>query len=273
MSYKTILVHAQDDDATQGRSRLAVDVARLFDATVFGVGAESWFPIAALPEYGYVPGDVLADLEAAALKRIEAAKGKFHDLARGAGRPCLWTSTVDTPCDALLQHARSADLIVISRVADPGAEGLVARPSDVVLGAGLPVLIAADGLGGLDADHVVIAWKNTRECRRAISEAMPFLERASGVTLAQAGAEDRDALHQELEAVSGRLLRRGVRVEAEILPSGHHVCESLESLAARKGADLIVMGAYGHSRLRENVFGGVTQGFLERGTTHVLMSH
>jgi nucleotide-binding universal stress UspA family protein len=274
MSYKTILVHAQDDPATEGRIRLALAVAGLFDAAVFGVGAESWFPISTLPEYGYVPGEVIADLEQDAVSRLESAQHTCHALAREAGCEVIWSSELDIPRDALLLHARSADLIVASRPVDGGAEGLVVRPADLVLGAGLPVLLKSDRLATISAEQVVVGWKNTRESRRAVTEAMPFLRRAKGVTLAQAASEaEVETAQADLDAAAGRLLRQGVAATTEVITAGGHVCEALESLAARNGADLIVLGAYGHSRLRETVLGGVTQGFIERATVHVLLSH
>jgi nucleotide-binding universal stress UspA family protein len=274
MTYKTILVHAQDDPATEARVRLAVSVAGLFDAAVFGVAAESWFPVSTLPEYGYVPGEVIADLEREALGRLESAKHKCRAVGREAGCEVLWTSELDTPREALLLHARSADLIVASRPEGVSAEGLVARPAELVLGAGLPILLKSDRLATITAEHVIVGWKNTRESRRAISEAMPFLRRAKGVTLAQvAPTTSIETMRADLDAAAGRLHRQGVAVSTEAVTESAHVCEALESLAARRGADLIVLGAYGHSRLRETVLGGVTQGFIERGMVHVLLSH
>ena len=76
-----------------------------------------------------------------------------------------------------------------------------------------------------------------------------------------------------MHAVAGRLHRQGVAALTEVIAESGQVCEALESLAARNGADLIVLGAYGHSRLRETVLGGVTQGFIERATVHLLLSH
>lgn len=274
MSYKTILVHAQDDPATLERLQLAFCVAGLFDAAVYGVAAESWFPISTLPEYGYVPGEIIADLEREALGRLENAQHKCRALGREAGCEVIWNSEMDIPREALLLHARSADLIVASRPMETKAEGLVARPAELVLGAGLPVLLKSDRSATITAEHVVVGWKNTRESRRAVTEAMPFLRRAKGVTLAQvAHGATADTVKADLDAAAGRLHRQGVAAATEVITEDGHICEALESLAARNGADLIVLGAYGHSRLRETVLGGVTQGFIERATTHVLLSH
>lgn len=274
MAYKTILVHAEDDPAADSRLDVAFTLARMFGATAFGVAAETWYPIAALPEYGYVPGDVMEGLERESLQRLEAAQARFRDRAKAAELDAIWLSELDYPRDALIRHARAADLIVASRLSPTSGEGRAARPGDLVMGAGLPVLIAAEGRSSITAEHVVVGWKNTRETRRAITDAMPFLTRASGVTLAQAAREDETGTARaELEAAAGRLTRQGVQVSVEVLADRPHVCEALESLAARRGADLIVLGGYGHARWREIVFGGVTQGFLERGAVHVLLSH
>lgn len=274
MTYKTVLVHAQEDPAEDGRVELALSVARLFGATALGIAAETWYPIGVLPEYGYVPGEIIEGLERESLIRLDAAQHRFRELARSAEIPAMWGSELDYPRDALTRHARAADLIVVSRPAAPYAESRVVRPADLVTAAGLPVLIKADARAAISAEHVVVGWKNTRESRRAVSEAMPFLKRASGVTLAQVAHDaDLEGARFDLEATAGRLSRQGVSVSIEAIPARAHVCEALESLAARRGADLIVVGAYGHSRLRETVFGGVTQGFLERGSAHVLFSH
>jgi nucleotide-binding universal stress UspA family protein len=275
MSYKTILVHAQDDPAAHGRMRLALDLARLFEGTALGVAAESWLPVTALPEFGYVPGEVMADLERDALARLDRAKTEFLGLAREVGCGATCEALTDLPGEAVIGYARAADLIVASRPGELSSEGLVANPAHLVTAAGLPVLVAADNLASISAEHVVVGWKDTRESRRAISEALPFLKRAKGVTVAQVTSpgDGLDDVRKELDEVAGRLLRHGVHAAPEVVPASGHVCEALESLAARKGSDLIVLGAYSHSRLRENVFGGVTQAILQRGAVHVLLSH
>jgi nucleotide-binding universal stress UspA family protein len=272
MAYKTLLVHAADDPAADGRVDFALSVGRLFGATVYGLAAEACCPFAAVPEYSYVPSEVLKGLEQEVLQRLEAVQSRFAARAQAVGVDAIWALETDFPRDALVRHARSADLVVVSRPADPYIEARAVRPADLLMGAGLPGLVKADARSEIFADHVVVGWKNCREARRAVTEAMPFLARASGVTLVQA-ARDGDVDRADLEAAAGRLARHGVKVSVEAVAECRNICEALEAVAVRRGADLIVVGGYGHSRWRETVFGGVTQGFLERGVLHVLLSH
>jgi nucleotide-binding universal stress UspA family protein len=274
MAYKTILVHAEDDPTADGRLDLALSVGRLFGATTLGVAAETWYPFAASPDYSFVPGEVLENLEQECLRRLEGAQLRFQERVRAAGLESLWASEVDFPRDALIRHARSADLIVASRCAGPHSEARSCVPADLIMGAGLPVLVKAETKAAITAEHVVVGWKNTREARRAVTEALPFLERASGVTLAQAAHDGEvETARADLEAAAGRLARRGVKASIKVIQDCRNICEGLESVAVQQGADLIVVGAYGHSSWRETVFGGVTQGLLEHGVMHVLFSH
>jgi len=131
------------------------------------------------------------------------------------------------------------------------------------------VLLTADGEETFNGEHVVIAWKDTREARRAVSDALPFLKRARHVTIV--AAEAGEASFFELVR---RLERHGVGAQVEtIKPSHGHVAAALEDTAAKLGADLIVAGAYGHTRLGEWMLGGVTQDFLTGCSKFLLLSH
>jgi nucleotide-binding universal stress UspA family protein len=274
MDYKTILTHARADAAFHARIELAMSLAQMFDATLYGVAAEMWEPAIARPEYGYASAGGFEDLVRRTHDRLEAARAAFETLASKSGRALPCVSVEDHPRKALAWAAQAADLVVAdrSRPADP--EGLAASPADLVMASGLPVLLMADELRTIRAERVVVAWKNTREARRAVSDALPFLRRAAETHLVQvAGEPELAAACDDLDAAAGRLTRHGIAVNTHALREDSDVCETLEAFARIKGADLIVLGAYGHSRLRELVFGGVTRGFLKRGSVHVLMSH
>ncbi len=143
-------------------------------------------------------------------------------------------------------------------------------PGDALMHLGGPALIVPPTIDHLSAKHVIVGWKDTREARRAVRDALPFLKRASEVTLITiddgAGGDGQDAL---------RLLQThgvyAVRVRRDAL--GATVAQSLVEAAAEHGADLIVTGAYGHGRLREWVFGGVTRDLLAGSPICCLMSH
>jgi nucleotide-binding universal stress UspA family protein len=140
--------------------------------------------------------------------------------------------------------------------------------------AGAPVLVAAEGSARLSAEAVIVAWKDTREARRAVSDAMPFLKRARKVVVvavtgdgaARGGADG-------LAEVADRLAGHGIAAEVEVAPKGgRSVAEALEDAAGRHGADLIVTGAYGRSRLQEWWLGGVTEDFVAASSKFLLLS-
>jgi nucleotide-binding universal stress UspA family protein len=180
----------------------------------------------------------------------------------------------DYPSRALVRSARAADLIVMSPKS-PGAAARTADPAEVVMTAGRPVLIVPNGASHFRGSAVVVAWKDTREARRAIADAMPFLLAADQV-IVQAVCED-DAVEAsafQTDDVVANLKRHGVRASAKVtrIPA-EGVAHELERVARLNGADLIVAGAYGHSRTREWVFGGVTDDLIHRPKCFVLLSH
>lgn len=271
MDYKTILVHAQAEAAALPRLEAAVALGGRFGATVMGVAAETWYPVAAMPDFGYVPAEVLDELQSDSQARLAAAEARFRSLLEGAACAGLCVTEMDYPRDAMVRSAACADLIVASRPSRTEAETLCAFPGDLIMSSGLPVLLVAQPAPPLAARRIVVGWKNTRESRRAVSDALPFLRRAETVHLVQiARAADREVALGELALVAGRLTRQAITVETTVLPEHGGVCETLESHAKSLGADLLVLGAYGHSRLRETVFGGVTESFLQQAAIHVL---
>ncbi len=154
-------------------------------------------------------------------------------------------------------------------------ERMVASPANVIMEAGLPALLAPAGEATLSGRYVVVAWQNSRECRRAVGDALPFLARAERVFLVRvAGGSAGEKDPSGLEEVAGRLKRHGITVEAETKASAMaSVALDLQQAADRHGADLIVTGAYGHSRVREWVLGGVTRDLIGGASKFVLFSH
>jgi nucleotide-binding universal stress UspA family protein len=274
MSYKTILVHAEPGHVSDRRIATAIALAKTFDAALIGLGAEAFEPV---PTSGFAMAD--GAVYEAIRQRIErdlpAAEQRFRCLTAELKEPIAWVSGVQDPCSELVVHARSADLIVASRPAPGEGHAFAASCADLVMRAGLPVLIAPDAGPAISADRVLVGWRNTREARTALTGAMPFLTRAEAVILV-AIAPDMDvgAAHAELEQVAQRLARHGARVTSQVIAKAKAgVAEDLERAADRNGADLIVIGAYGHSRVREWALGGMTEDFIASSSKHVLMCH
>ncbi|HLK24935.1 MAG TPA: universal stress protein [Caulobacteraceae bacterium] len=274
MSYKTILVHAEPGHVADRRMAVAVALAERFDAALIGVGAEAFEPV-------YSSGFAMADgaIYEAIRQRIEkdlpAAEERFRRAASALSQPVYWVSGVEDPCSELVIHARAADLIVASRPAAGEGHAFAASCADLVMRAGLPVLIAPDAGEPFTGRRIVVGWKNTREARAVLTAALPFLTSADEVVLTAIVPEvEVAAQHAELDQVSRRLTRHGARVATEVIAKARAgVAEDLERAADRHGADLIVVGAYAHSRVREWALGGMTEDLIASSSKFVLMVH
>jgi len=272
-TYKTLLVHAEPALASSHRVEAAARLARDLDARLIGLGAEGFEPVTTPDAFtGYAAGEWVALIQEQIGKNITAAEAAFRRDA--AGVEIEWRTVQDYPHKALAQMAHAADLIIMSPRSE-AARTCSADPADVVMSAGRPVLMVPTGRHHLRATSVVIAWKDTPQCRRVISDAMPLLQRAeSVVVLAICKPDAVDAAVFETDDVVANLKRRGVEARSQVISAAHEgVTNEIERVATASGADLIVCGAYGHSRLREWALGGVTDDLIHRPHQFVLMSH
>jgi len=143
------------------------------------------------------------------------------------------------------------------------------------MGAGRPFLVVPGGVKALAAEHILIGWRDTREARRAIRDALPFLRQAKHATVIEICENDqKEAARHQIDDVVLYLARHGVtaegRVETRLTGSG---ADQIIRFAEEEGAQLLVTGAYGHSRLNEWVFGGMTHDLLTSSPICCLMSH
>lgn len=269
----TILVHAEPALASSHRVEVAARLARSLDARLIGLGAETFDPGPYSGAFlGYAGAEWVGLVQEQIEKNLAAAETAFRRDAAGADVD--WRTIQDYPHRALINTAHAADLIVVSPTGDRG-DLQSADPADVVMSAGRPVLVVPEGRSHLVGMNVSVAWKNTRECRRALTDAMPFLQRADEVVVHAVVKPDMaDVAVFETGDVVANLKRHGVEARALVTTIEDNAVEiELERVAGLNGADLIVAGAYGHSRLREWAFGGVTDSFLHRPTCFVLLSH
>jgi nucleotide-binding universal stress UspA family protein len=276
MSYASILVHAETDPSAEPRLALAAELANQFDAALIGVGAEIFEPPAAAMAMGYADAETLAAEARAIQDDLKLAESKFMEAARNVRGDVEWRSGVDIPQDALIHQARAADLVVAGpRRAEPWSLHSHAGPGDLVMQTGRPVLIVPTDLARLDASSIVIAWKDTREARRAVADALPFLKRAGQVLIAEV-CETREQVEARTRVadVADYLARHGVKASVAVRKAGPGgAAGTLLEIADMQDAGLIVAGGYGHARFREWVFGGVTEAFLSGCRKPVLLSH
>lgn len=275
MPFTSILTHVSDDEESSHRLRLARDLAVSFGCELIGGGAE--VPELYLSSRGLAwprPGYRLHDAELEIAARLARQSDKFA-VAEGIGKIAhRWMAGIAEPAVFLAANARGADLIIASR---PTPDSLTCNfpvPANLILSAARPVLLAPEGKVAPHFENIIVGWKDTREARRALLDALPFLQRASNVTIvAVHEADDREQTDAALTDVVRRLVMLGVESKAKILdPARHGAASAFLAFADKEHTDLLVVGAYGHSRLRELVLGGFTESLLS-APRPVLFSH
>lgn len=275
MTIKTVIVHVEPSDACEDRLRAAARLARRFDACVVGLGAIAEEPILTSP---YVAANV--DLSEALRVRIRAdlasARARFESSDAGRAPGSRWVQSIDFPARALALHARGADLIVASRSGRHSDPAYRPDAADLIMNAGAPVFMSRvePGADPVPPRAALLAWKDGREARRALADALPFLQTAERAYLLRVtgprGGEPEAGWADEMLA---RLARHGVKAEPVVEQAGEGgVARTIEHAAAARDVDLISIGAYGHSRLSEWALGGVTQDLLEASRFDILFS-
>ena len=218
-------------------------------------------------------GQTLPDAE-----RADALERRFRAELPLSGLDGEWHMLNRADLAELIQLAKAADLTVLGQYPGNNSGGATwLHPDDVMVDSGRPVLVipyagAVERVGR----SVLIAWNGTREANRALHDALPLIDGAEAVTVMHVGAQqaDLDRDRPALERIVRHLGRHGIAAQAEeSLHPAISVRDALLSRAADLGADMIVAGAYHHSRLRETLLGGVSRDLLDRMTIPVLMSH
>lgn len=277
MSYKSLLVCLDERPRSEATAEFAVQLASQYGASV--VGAYIGSSLRTWPVYGLDAGMGMAALDAEYLQLIaENAKNTeamFKAKAAAAQQPIdRWLSLESAPWPEVAAAARCVDLCLMGQAE---LEGAVTSyypdlPAVLTMGSGKPVLVLpAVGTYSLPGRRVLIAWNGQREAARAVADALPFLDSADSVAVVAVGPLPKQATLDEFRAY---LSCRGITPQVEHVPATDlDAGNLLLSRAADLGADLLVMGAYGHSRLREVVFGGVTRNMLRHMTLPVLLSY
>ena len=270
LGFGAILTPVHLGSGAEATIRFAAKLARCLSCRLVGTGADQLD----LPYFGDGTGVVDAVLvenaRAVVQENLAKASALFHRAADGV--VLEWRDAVEQPISFTLSQSRAADLVVLARQGqgDPALGRMGVAPGDIVLELGRPILLVPPDVDALMARSVVIAWKDTRESRRAVQDALPFLVRAEMVSVLSVGA-DPDA--DGAQDVCGYLAQYGIAARTVTRPAGSDIVDEITDLVRQQGADLIVAGAYGHSRLREWIFGGVTRDLIESTPVCCLMSH
>lgn len=280
MSYKTILVHVDESARLGARIDIAARIALHENAHLVGVGLTGVSPFVGqnvIIESG--DGYINAYIDTLRLQ-ARAGLALFDRHTANLELPSVERRLVDDEtAGGICLQARYADLVVLGQT-DPAEPDVVIGndfPEFVSLQSGCPVLIVPYA-GTFDdfGRNPIIAWDGSRQARHAVCDALPLLQRAAQVEIAVFNAEERTGTHgpQPGADIAIYLTRHGIRVNVhEAVVPHDDIGNALLSRLADTNADLLVMGCYGHSRLREIVLGGVTRTILSAMTVPVLMSH
>ena len=273
MSCAAVMVYVDADGTPERRVRLSATLADKFNATLIGLSAIAIRPPMMVKGFAM---DRATEAEVAALSTKLADKGSwFHNIARAEHRKLEWRPVFDFPGNAVAREARSADLIVIGQMSGPGDTYSSLEPGDAVLRIGRAALIVPDSATSLRAQRVVIGWKDCREARRAVQDALPFLGDATRVTITEiCRSGEEEAARNHLDDVALYLTRHRINAGPKVIiqQEGSGAAQLIK-LAEDEGADLIVTGAYGHGRLGEWIFGGMTNDLLATSPICCFMSN
>lgn len=275
MSYKTIMVHLHMGDPNAALLQVAKNIAERLNAKVIGiiVGQQTQM----IYGRGYAMMDFF-DLEDAQLeKNITTAETLFRDAFKGFSGHLEWRSTItrEPMINYIVSEARSADLIITGVSPTDFYEGPAAvTAGEIVMKSGRPVLVVPVKTEKLMLDNMLVGWKETREARRAIADALPLLQLAKQVTVVEvAGKSDKKATNQHLQDVASWLKLHNIKASCLTHIIKDDDVTDFVAIAKNQKANLVVAGAYGHTRLREWALGGVTNELLHSTNFCSLLSH
>lgn len=277
MTYKTLMVHLELDSDNTSLLDVAADLANEFDATIIGIAACQ--PCQVMYDEGFTAGEAMVADWAEIEREIAAAETSFRKALGGRVKNLEWRSaiTYEPLASYIATQARAADLLITRP--DRGAS-LLDNTRRVKVGklaedAGRPVLTVPHEITRLAPRNALIAWKDCREARRSVADALPLLRLAKHVTVLEvARADDRKGVRGRVEDVARWLKSHGITADAVDAPRNHSVESDLYAEIIERDCDLLVAGAYGHSQLAEFILGGVTRDLLIDPRYYcVLMAH
>lgn len=274
--YANLLVYLDPDRDNTALLKIAGELAERHGAGITGISVSQ--PISAVCSQGTLPGDILDLDENEVQQGMQKANEQFHTLLRGRVPRLAWRSSNvsnEKPVDYVARQARCADLVVTHSDYDKALFDEARRISaaDLVMQAGRPVLAVPAPLGTLAARHVLVAWKDAPAARRAVADALPLLKQAKQVIVAEVTDAPPSQVPDGANDVAAWLTQHGVAAESVVERANGDTGNQLLTLALANDADLIVSGAYGHHRLREWAFGGVTRSLLAQNGMCALLSH
>ncbi len=275
MTIRQILIHVEPGDTGERRLRYAVSVARHFDAKLTGLSVKLSPQTMAFAMMG--DAQAYAAISEVCDENCVAASKLFGNVTENSGLKLDWREGTGVPAEIIAAEAACADLLILGRGNQDDLTGPFydVQPADVILSCGRPVLVIPNRPPEqFRARRVLIAWKGTAEATRAVHDALPLLAEAEEVVLAEIVSRHYTPTYAApASMMADHLKAHKVPVMVRRIDQTNDAGELLISAAQQAGCDLIVAGAYGHSRLREWALGGVTRTFLDSQAMPFLLSH
>ena len=272
MEIRSILVNLDVDFFSPPIVQCASDLAKRFNADLIGVAAsplsQSYIGIDSGAAYATYYQQEREQIEA----RLRALEEEFRSFA-GNSIKVDWYPFVEIPNQSMVSLAQRADLMITASHMGENNYPRSLNVGELVLTAGRPVIVVGSDIAKIRADKILIGWKNAREARRAVVDALPFLNTASEVVVATISEGNLLGEKAALQGVLSWLRRHDIKARGDVYPRQGTAGETLEQIGKEAGADLIVTGGYGHSRLREWFLGGMTSDLLANPTTNRFMSN
>jgi nucleotide-binding universal stress UspA family protein len=274
MSYATLMVHVDADAELSGRVRVAAELAERFGAHVIGVAG--WAPMSVFLAEEARDDPAASESRLQDMRALLDQKGKAFRAAVGKADPHVeWRAVLDFPTEVVAREARAADLVIIGNTRENKDPFRALDPGQLLLKAGRPVLVVPSSVASLVPRRVAIAWKDVREARRAVRDALPFLQQAENVLVVEIVEEGTiDQAGHHVKDVANYLARHGVEIIADrVRPADVTAANALLRMIEEQNIHLIVAGGYGHSRLGEWAFGGVTRDLMAESPICCLFSN
>ena len=255
----------------------AITVANAFEAHVLGV-AFAYEPVIPGTVMGGIPPEFIESQRVESDSKARAATTRFEAAAKRAGISAesrIISASVSGAADRLGRLARRFDLVVVGQAEGDKSVADEVVDEGVLFESARPVVfVPFIQKAGLKLDRVMVCWDGSRAATRAVADSMPFLQKAKQVEIVMVASKAGKSDEVPGADLGQHLARHGLKVDVKRITSPDiDVTSTVLSYAADSSADMIVMGGYGHSRLREFILGGVTRGILETMTVPVLMSH
>jgi nucleotide-binding universal stress UspA family protein len=278
MSFGTILLHLNGGERDAANLQFAIALAEEHKAHLIALRTITPF-YPTIGAFGDAAVGVIAELQERYRASERAAADKFRAEAErassGASVPLEWREEEDFADDIVPVHARYADITILGQPERGQVEPTHSAelPANVVMGSGRPIIVVPYAGGfAKPPRHVLIAWSGTREATRAVHDALPILRRADKVSILS--VNPKDGKHLPGADIATHLARHGCKAEtSRTVATDISVADAILSDLSDIGADFLVMGAYGHSRLRQWALGGATKDVLGTMTVPVLLAH